>query len=300
MQMSEGTLPNGLGKCLEPDVPRLGNHKKECRTMKRIVVFLILAFTTPAFSCDAITKRGTRCKRASAPGSNYCWQHGGGRASSSYLSGGATIHSPDTPLTNGGASENVLPTPRHKLVVKSFLGIPIGALAKKIQGTTIKGNTTAKLVKIRPFRNFSKAAVNFTGDGERVYEITSEYMFSPKVSKESVFKEADAILKIFESKCGVKFRKIDGSSGYYPVGGALGSIGGYIGGGGFQWDYEHYESRFIHIRLTCKRGKVANKTLLGPNTPRELDTWKMVLSFRALNTHEANWHDLFIDGIALP
>jgi hypothetical protein len=27
--------------------------------------------------CQAITKKGTRCKRSAKPGSNYCWQHGG-------------------------------------------------------------------------------------------------------------------------------------------------------------------------------------------------------------------------------
>lgn len=27
--------------------------------------------------CQAITKKGTRCKRSAKPGSNFCWQHGG-------------------------------------------------------------------------------------------------------------------------------------------------------------------------------------------------------------------------------
>ena len=27
--------------------------------------------------CQAITKKGTRCKRTARPGSGYCWQHGG-------------------------------------------------------------------------------------------------------------------------------------------------------------------------------------------------------------------------------
>jgi len=122
-------------------------------------------------------------------------------------------------------------------------------------------------------------------------------IFSPKVPKEGVFKEADDILKIFESKSGIKFRKI---GDHYSGWSTLGRIGGSLGGGVFEWDYEYYEPRFIHIRLTCKRGKVANKTLFGPNTPRELDTWKIVLSFRALNTQEPNWHDSFTNGIALP
>jgi hypothetical protein len=27
--------------------------------------------------CQAITKKGTQCKRKARPGSKYCWQHGG-------------------------------------------------------------------------------------------------------------------------------------------------------------------------------------------------------------------------------
>ncbi|HOJ19627.1 MAG TPA: hypothetical protein PLT92_13780 [Ignavibacteriaceae bacterium] len=27
--------------------------------------------------CQAITKKGTQCKRKAKPGSKYCWQHGG-------------------------------------------------------------------------------------------------------------------------------------------------------------------------------------------------------------------------------
>ena len=268
--------------------------------MKQIVVFVLVAFISSAFACNAITKRGTRCQRASAPGSNYCWQHGGGRVSSSHLSGGTAIRSSDTSLTNGGAFENVHKPPCQKLIVKSFLGVPIGALARKVQGTTIKGKSNAKFVSVRSFRNFTKATVNFTGGNERVYEITSERIFPPKVPKEEVIKEADAILKIFESKGGVEFRKIGGSSGYYSAGSALGRIGGNFGGSAFEWDYEYYESSLFLIRLTCKRERVTNKTLLGPNTPRELDTWKIVLSFRVLNTKELNWYDLFMNGIALP
>lgn len=38
-------------------------------------------YTTPTTSspgrCQAITKKGTQCKRNATPGSKYCWQHGG-------------------------------------------------------------------------------------------------------------------------------------------------------------------------------------------------------------------------------
>lgn len=32
---------------------------------------------THSVRCQAITKKGTQCKRTASPGSKYCWQHGG-------------------------------------------------------------------------------------------------------------------------------------------------------------------------------------------------------------------------------
>ena len=120
--------------------------------MKQTVVFILVVFMISAFACDAITRNGIRCKRASVPGSNYCWQHGGGRTPSSHLSSGVTIHPSDTFRTNGNIVVDVPKTPRHKLVVKTFLGVPIGGLARQISGTTIKGKANSKLVSIRSFR----------------------------------------------------------------------------------------------------------------------------------------------------
>lgn len=50
--------------------------------MKIKAIRLMLAFCTmlavvQVFACAAITKKGTLCKRAPSPGSQYCWQHGG-------------------------------------------------------------------------------------------------------------------------------------------------------------------------------------------------------------------------------
>ena len=43
-----------------------------------ILTFAVIALTiAQAFACAAITKKGTQCKRAPSPGSQYCWQHGG-------------------------------------------------------------------------------------------------------------------------------------------------------------------------------------------------------------------------------
>ncbi|MDD5089113.1 MAG: hypothetical protein PHI18_10010 [bacterium] len=39
-----------------------------------------LAPSAPRHQCEAITKKGTRCKRMAQPGSKYCWQHQPGRA----------------------------------------------------------------------------------------------------------------------------------------------------------------------------------------------------------------------------
>lgn len=46
--------------------------------MKKIIVGLVAAFLSfQVMACAAITKKGTQCKRAPSPGSQYCWQHGG-------------------------------------------------------------------------------------------------------------------------------------------------------------------------------------------------------------------------------
>lgn len=48
--------------------------------MMRKVVLLACAVVlavVQAYACAAITKKGTQCKRAPSPGSEYCWQHGG-------------------------------------------------------------------------------------------------------------------------------------------------------------------------------------------------------------------------------
>ena len=42
-----------------------------------IVLMVIVLSAVQAFACAAITKKGTQCKRAPSPGSQYCWQHGG-------------------------------------------------------------------------------------------------------------------------------------------------------------------------------------------------------------------------------
>ena len=44
----------------------------------KLKAFLIVILLAPAlFACDAITKKGEKCRRAPVPGSQYCWQHGG-------------------------------------------------------------------------------------------------------------------------------------------------------------------------------------------------------------------------------
>lgn len=54
-------------------------YKTSVRHMKRItILFLSFALATQtAIACAAITQKGTQCKRAPSPGSQYCWQHGG-------------------------------------------------------------------------------------------------------------------------------------------------------------------------------------------------------------------------------
>lgn len=46
--------------------------------MRKIVVCVVVALTAiSVLACAARTKKGTLCKRAPSPGSEYCWQHGG-------------------------------------------------------------------------------------------------------------------------------------------------------------------------------------------------------------------------------
>ena len=46
--------------------------------MKKYFIGLLVGLVcVEVFACAAITKRGTQCKRAPSPGSQYCWQHGG-------------------------------------------------------------------------------------------------------------------------------------------------------------------------------------------------------------------------------
>ena len=45
--------------------------------MKKLLVVIMALVAVQVFACAAITKKGTQCKRAPSPGSQYCWQHGG-------------------------------------------------------------------------------------------------------------------------------------------------------------------------------------------------------------------------------
>lgn len=46
--------------------------------LKKLAVCIAVMLTAASlFACAAITKKGTRCKRAPSPCSQYCWQHGG-------------------------------------------------------------------------------------------------------------------------------------------------------------------------------------------------------------------------------
>lgn len=46
--------------------------------MKKLLTFILVAgVALELLACAAVTKKGTLCKRAPSPGSQYCWQHGG-------------------------------------------------------------------------------------------------------------------------------------------------------------------------------------------------------------------------------
>ena len=47
------------------------------KTVRFVLAFCAMLAAVQVFACAAITKKGTQCKRAPSPGSQYCWQHGG-------------------------------------------------------------------------------------------------------------------------------------------------------------------------------------------------------------------------------
>lgn len=55
-----------------------------------IVLMAAVAVHAAAFGCEAITKKGTKCKRAPMPGSQYCWQHGGRQTNTNTVAVAAT------------------------------------------------------------------------------------------------------------------------------------------------------------------------------------------------------------------
>lgn len=46
--------------------------------MKKLMMLgVTIGLAFELMACAAVTKKGTLCKRAPSPGSQYCWQHGG-------------------------------------------------------------------------------------------------------------------------------------------------------------------------------------------------------------------------------
>ena len=256
---------------------------------KLIIVMAAVAFADAALACAAITKKGTLCKRSPAPGSAYCWQHGGGRQSST------TQH---RDIEDYADSSHQNDASDQRPLVKTFLGVKIGAHAKMINGVTIKGEKKRKRVSIRPFRQFRKATITFSQD-DRVAGVESRFTLSPKKTKDDAIKEAGEVLKTLESKLGVKFKRPDtvnfSSTPVYINGINFGAPSSPI-----VWDYEYSDPRTISIRVMVEKTQVENKALKGPNVPAKLDVWEVILSFRANNTNQPNWFDLVADGMELP
>lgn len=46
-------------------------------TLSILVIVVVGLCTLGLYACDALTKKGEKCKRNPMPGSQYCWQHGG-------------------------------------------------------------------------------------------------------------------------------------------------------------------------------------------------------------------------------
>ena len=261
--------------------------------MKKILIMgivMVVSASAIAVQCGGTTKKGARCRRQATAGSAYCWQHSGGGASVAPEGSAKTGTSGEK---KSFATTNFVDYSAEKtnLVVRSFLGVPVGADSKGIAGTAIKGKDNAKLVTIRAFRRFSKATVTYLPENGKIYSVKSDCTLSAKTAKEDVFKEAASIRDSIESKCGIKF-KANGGGGYYSsVGGAIWSAP--------EWDYEYFEPGNLDMRITCTPTTVDNKGMQGPNIPSRLKAWKISLSFRLINTKQMD-SSLFTKGHMIP
>ncbi len=75
---------------------------------------IVCVLASQVFACAAITKKGTRCMRAPAPGSEFCWQHGGKSASSSSRGNGLDA------LSKKDYERDVSPTPIYRQEKHSY------------------------------------------------------------------------------------------------------------------------------------------------------------------------------------
>ncbi len=261
--------------------------------MNKILIFaavIVASVSAIAAQCAGVTKKGKQCKRQAAPGSAYCWQHGGSSVPAAPKGTSIkNLEAEDKP--SAATSPIVSNSVKTNLLVKSFLGVSVGSNIKKITGVPIQGKSNAKLVTIRTFRRFSKATVLYLPDRGEIYGVTADCIFSDKTGKEDAFKEATSIRQAIELKCGIKFKTIAGGGYSSPVGGAIWTAP--------ECSYEYFEPGRLDMRITCAPTKIENKGMKGPNVPTHLNAWKLSLSFTILNAKQTDLAS-FANGLELP
>lgn len=70
-------LSKGYNACSKCNPPQLTGSTALTKEKSSFVRNSNSKSTVTSGRCQAITKKGTQCKRSAKPGSKYCWQHGG-------------------------------------------------------------------------------------------------------------------------------------------------------------------------------------------------------------------------------
>lgn len=111
--------------------------------MKKVLIILsVTLLSFEIFACAAITKKGTLCKRAPSPGSQYCWQHGGSTSSSTGTSSRSRMVQRDDnkTSTSSSASDIVVSMPKDERSDEEWTLTKLRFLDKKVREYVAKGH----------------------------------------------------------------------------------------------------------------------------------------------------------------
>ena len=87
-KMYEGVIM--LNEEVVEDRPASASKRLVLKVRRIFILGIVALGVLSSFACDAITKKGVKCKRAPLPGSQYCWQHGGRQTNTNMVAVAAT------------------------------------------------------------------------------------------------------------------------------------------------------------------------------------------------------------------